>query len=89
MPSPFETWEYNGEQVPIDPNAMDDNARRWQRGQELFEQLKNVDSGSAAITAVYSDALADTDLRAIVLHCIFAFRQAADSPDDYAEWSGS
>lgn len=70
----------------IDPEmAMD----QLGRGVVLFEQLKNVDSASAAARAVNGGALDESDLRAIVLHLVFSFRQQADDSDTYGAWSST
>lgn len=62
------------------------------KGGELFEQLKNVDTASAAFQAVYGGGLSKADLQAIVIFCVFNFRQVADQhvdPDKYAKWSST
>jgi hypothetical protein len=59
--------------------------KRLQLGLELFEQLKNVESASAAHRGV--ESLSDDELRAIVLFCVFSFRQEADDLDTYGAWS--
>jgi hypothetical protein len=61
--------------------------KQLQHGLKLFEQLKNVEAGSAAIRAVNEGALSEEDLKAIVLAQVFTFRQQADDPDRYARWS--
>ncbi len=38
---------------------------------------------------MYSDALDELDLRAIVLSAVSSFRQQSLSPDEYSNWSGS
>lgn len=73
----------------FDKGEIDAEMDQLRRGLMLFEQLKNVESASAASRAVNEGALDEADLRAIVLFQVFNFRQQADDPDTFGAWSAS
>jgi hypothetical protein len=73
----------------FDKGEIDPEIDQLSRGLVLFEQLKNVDSASAALRAVNEGGLSEDDLRAIVLFQVFNFRQQADDADSYGAWSSS
>jgi hypothetical protein len=74
--------------VEPDPATVDPILRQLPTGVALFEQLRQLDTGSAVLRAV-NEALSVDELRALALFQVFTWRQQADDSDTYAAWSAT